>query len=221
MTISWIDIGFILPEILLVVSACAVLLLETIIQKERRDILAYASLVALALAAYATVRFMWMDLSIMDGRFILDPYSNFFKIIIYIGAAITILLSLNYLKQERIHLGEYYAFVLFATCGMMVMVSGADLLVIFLGLELTALSFYILAGFKRFELKSMEAAAKYFVLGSFSSGILLFGISLLYGLSGTTNLEAIARHLASMGGAGGARSCLDPSHDFPGGRVWF
>ena len=203
MTLSLADIGAILPEILLVIYACAVLLLEVFIPKERRgDILAYASLVALALAAYATARLMWMDLTVLGGLFILDPYSNFFKLIIYGAAAITILLSMNYLKQENINLGEYYAFILFATTGMMVMVSGADLLVIFLGLELTALSFYILIGFKRFEVKSLEAAAKYFVLGSFSSGILLFGISLLFGLAGTTNLEVLSGLFAAMGAAG-------------------
>ena len=204
MNLTLVDIGGILPEIILVVYACLILLLEAFTSKTQRDFLAYTSLVALALAGYATARLMWVDLPVMGGLFLLDPYSNFFKIIFYIAAAITILLSLNYLKQEKIHLGEYYAFILFATCGMMIMVSGGDLLVIFLGLELTALSFYILTGFKRFERKSLEAAVKYFVLGSFSSGILLFGISLLFGLAGTTNLEMLAHRFASMNGETGA-----------------
>jgi NADH-quinone oxidoreductase subunit N len=206
MTVTPVDIGAILPEIILVIYGCAVLLLETFTSKTQKDILAYWSLAGLALAGYGTARLMWAHESVMGGLFLLDPYSNFFKLVLYIAAAITILLSISYLKQEHINVGEYYAFILFATTGMMVMVSGADLLVIFLGLELTALSFYILVGFKRFDVKSLEAAAKYFVLGSFSSGILLFGISLLFGLAGTTHLETLSRRLQAMVMAGD----LDP-----------
>jgi NADH-quinone oxidoreductase subunit N len=127
--------------------------------------------------------------------FVLDPFGNFFKLLLYAAAAMTILFSMSYLKREGIDLGEYHAFILLATCGMMILVSSSDLITVFLGLELTSISFYILAGFKRFEAKSLEASAKYFILGSFSSAILLFGISLLYGLSGTTNLEALSQHL--------------------------
>lgn len=199
MTIPLADIGAILPEIILSVYACAIFVVEPFLRKERRALLAYAGVAVLGAAFYVTTRLMWADISVFNGMFLLDPYSNFFKLILYVAAALTILLSLNYLTQEKIHLGEYYAFVLLATCGMMLIVSGGDLLMIFLGLELTALSFYILAGWKRTEGRSLEASAKYFVLGSFSSGILLFGISLLYGLSGTTNLEALERHLSSLG----------------------
>ena len=208
MIITAVDIGAILPEIMLVTYACVVLLLEAFSSRGiPKEVLAYWSLAALGLAAFATVRLMWVDLPVMGGLVALDPYSNFFKLILYGAAAITILLSMNYLKQEKINIGEYYAFILFATTGMMVMVSGLDLLVIFLGLELTALSFYVLAGFKRFDRRSLEAAAKYFVLGSFSSGILLFGISLLYGLAGTTNLGEISNRIATISRSGS----LDPA----------
>ncbi|MEK6683687.1 MAG: NADH-quinone oxidoreductase subunit N [Nitrospirota bacterium] len=195
MNFSVTDIGAVLPEIIVAAYACAILLIEPFIPKDRRNILAFFGLAALGLAFYATVNLMWTDLSVMNGMFILDPFGNFFKLILYVAAAMTILLSIGYLKREGIDLGEYYAFILFAACGMMVMVSASDLITVFLGLELASIPFYILAGFKRFEAKSLEASAKYFILGSFSSGILLFGISLLYGLSGTTNLEALAQHL--------------------------
>jgi NADH-quinone oxidoreductase subunit N len=112
---------------------------------------------------------------------------------------LTILMSLSYLKEERIHLAEYYGFILLSLSGMMVMVSAADLLTIYLGTELMSLSLYVLAGFKRFEARSLEASAKYFVLGAFSSGLLLYGISLLYGLTGSTRLEAIAAGIATLG----------------------
>ena len=193
------DVSGILPELVVAGFACLLLLLEAFISKSsKRDMLPMTALIGLAIAASLTVRSMWDHNAVMGGSFLVDPYSNFFKVVLYIASALTILLSINYLKQERINVGEYYAFLLFALSGMMVMVSAGDLLLVFLGLELTALSIYILAGFKRFQQKSMEAAAKYFVLGSFSSGILLFGISLLYGLAGTTNLEGIGRRVTSM-----------------------
>ncbi|HUK56144.1 MAG TPA: NADH-quinone oxidoreductase subunit N [Nitrospiria bacterium] len=195
MNFSVADIGAVLPEIIVAVYACAVLLIEPFLPKDRRDVLAYFGFAALGLAFWGTSRVMWTDLSVLNGMFVLDPFGNFFKLLLYVAAAMTILLSMGYLKREGIHLGEYYAFVLFATCGMMILVSASDLITVFLGLELMSITFYILAGFKRFEEKSLEAAAKYFILGSFSTGILLFGISLLYGLSGTTNLQALALHL--------------------------
>ncbi len=199
MNFSVTDIGAVIPEIIVAVYACAILLVEPFLPKERREILAYFGLAALGLAFYATLQLMWTDLSVLNGMFVLDPFGNFFKLILCVAAAMTILLSMGYLKREGIELGEYYAFVLLATCGMMILVSASDLITVFLGLELMSISFYILAGFKRFEAKSLEASAKYFILGSFSSGILLFGISLLYGLSGTTNLEALGLHLRAEG----------------------
>lgn len=199
MTFSVTDMGAVLPEIILSVYACTVLLLELFIPKGRRGLLAYFALAALGLAFYSTSRLIWTDLRVFNGMFVLDPFSNFFKLILYIAAAMTILLSMDYLKREGIELGEYYAFVLLSTCGMMILVSGADLITIFLGLELMSIPLYILAGFKRFAERSLEASAKYFILGSFSSGILLFGISLLYGMSGTTNLEAVGRTLRGSG----------------------
>jgi NADH-quinone oxidoreductase subunit N len=195
MNFSVTEIGAVLPEIIVAVYACAIILIEPFLPKERREVLAYFGFAALGLAFWGTTRIMWADLTVMNGMFVLDPFANFFKLILYVAAAMTILLSMGYLKRERIELGEYYAFILFATCGMMLLVSASDLITVFLGLELMSITFYILAGFKRFEEKSLEAAAKYFILGSFSSGIQLFGISLLYGLSGTTNLQALAPHL--------------------------
>ena len=111
------------------------------------------------------------------------PMPDSGKLLLYSVTGLTILLSLPYLKAERIHLGEYYGFILLALSGMMVMVSGADLLTIYLGTELMSLSLYVMAGLNRSEPRSLEASAKYFVLGAFSSGILLYGISLLYGAS--------------------------------------
>ena len=103
------------------------------------------------------------------------------------------------MKEERLYFGEYYGFILLALCGMMVMVSATDLLTIYLGTELMSLSLYVMAGLKRSEPRSLEASAKYFVLGAFSSGILLYGISLLYGATGSTRLPEIAAAIAGQG----------------------
>lgn len=191
------DIATILPEMLLTLYACTILMLEPFIPSSRKDILAYASLVALGLAGFASFRLIHLDYPAFSGMYLLDPYSTFFKFLLYIAAALVILLSMNYLKIEKINIGEYYAFLLIATAGMMVMVSGGDLITIYLGLELTSICFYVLAGFRRYEERSIEASAKYFVLGSFSSGVLLYGISILYGLAGTTNLKELANFFAA------------------------
>ena len=142
-------------------------------------------------------------LSAFSDLVVVDGYARFWKLLLYGATGLTILMSLPYLKIEGLHLGEYYGFILLALSGMMVMVSGADLLTIYLGTELMSLSLYVMAGLKRSSPRSLEASAKYFVLGAFSSGLLLYGISLLYGLSGGTRLSTIA-------GALGARGFDDP-----------
>ncbi|MCI0529023.1 MAG: NADH-quinone oxidoreductase subunit N [Nitrospira sp.] len=188
------DLLVILPELVMVGAGCAVLILDLVLPKGQKDLLAYFSLMMLLVAFYGTYRLAFSPtVYAFSGMFVLDPFSNFFKLLLYLATALTILISIRYLEIEHIHLGEYYAFILFSTSGMMIMVSGADLITIYLGLELMSLSLYILSGFKRYERKSIEASAKYFVLGSFSSGVLLFGISLLYGLSGSTQLKDMGK----------------------------
>jgi NADH-quinone oxidoreductase subunit N len=204
MTFNLTDLLVIMPELVIVGAGCAVLILDLVLPKGQKDLLAYFSLMMLLVAFYGTFRLALSPPTYaFNGMFILDPFSNFFKLLLYLATALTILLSIRYLEVERIHLGEYYAFILFSTSGMMVMVSGADLITIYLGLELMSLSLYILSGFKRYERRSIEASAKYFVLGSFSSGVLLFGISLLYGLSGSTHLQDMSRVFQTLQVDGG------------------
>ncbi|HXN07311.1 MAG TPA: NADH-quinone oxidoreductase subunit N [Nitrospiria bacterium] len=193
----------ILPETVITLFACVVLLMEPFTPKEQRYHFGYFAIGGLIAAAISS--FMILNrgsVYAFGGMFILDPFSTFFKYIIYIGSAITILISMRYLDEEDIHLGEYYAFILLATAGMMIMVSAGDLIMVYLGLETMSISLYVMAGFKRFEGKSIEAAAKYFVLGSFSSGILLFGISLLFGMTGSTNLMEIENFIKAGALAG-------------------
>src|SRR5260370_18691846 len=115
---------------------------------------------------------------------VVDPFFLFFPILFLSATALVILLSVKYLEIEKEQEGEYYALLLFACVGMMLMASGIDLIVMFLGLETMALSFYVLTGFLRREKRSNEAALKYVLLGAFSSGILAYGFSLLYGFTG-------------------------------------
>ena len=129
------------------------------------------------------------------GMFINDNYSMYFKLIFIVNLAFTLLLSLKYMERQKAEFGEYYSLLLFATAGMMIMASAGDFIVLYLGLELMALSTYILAGIKRHDIKSNEAALKYFLLGAFTSALLLYGISLIYGLTSTTNLYIIAGRL--------------------------
>ncbi len=185
----------ILPELVMVTTALLVLVLDFFVEKEHKAVLGWFSLGGIIIAAYVSSGFMTMSGSFFDGTFLIDPFSTYFKFVFYIACGLGILVSINYLKIEEINRGEYYALMLFATTGMMMMASGGDLITLYLGLELMALSVYILAGFMRRDSRSNEAAIKYLVLGAFSSGIMVYGMSLLYGLSGTTKLSGILAFL--------------------------
>lgn len=187
----------IMPEIVVLVVAMSLLIAEVFLEREHRRYLAYFAVTGLVVAGIQTLRLRGLDVTAFSGMFVLDDYAIFFKMLFYAAAGLAVLISMNYIKIEGIEMGEYYALILFAVTGMMIMASGADLISIYLGLELMALSVYILAGFMRNSVKSNEAALKYFLLGAFSSGILLYGIATIYGITGTTNLKEIAGFLAT------------------------
>jgi NADH-quinone oxidoreductase subunit N len=167
----------ILPELLVMTAGCLVLVLDPVLSASRKEWLAYLSLASLGAAFVAAYWFMGTPTqSIFSGLYTLDAYATFWKLLLISVSALIVLLAKANLRQEQIDIPEFYAFILLSLAGMMVMVSGTDLLVIYLGIELMSISFYFMAGFKRFDRRSMEAAAKYFILGSLSSGILLYGI---------------------------------------------
>lgn len=199
MTLPLSDLAAILPELIIVAAACLVLILDPITPLARKPWLAWIGLAALAASFMVTYSQMGARVSAFSDLMVVDRYACFWKLLLYVASGMTILLSLAYLKAERINLAEYYGFLLLALSGMMIMVSAVDLLTIYLGTELMSLSLYVLAGFKRSEGRSLEASAKYFVLGTFSSGILLYGISLLYGVAGNTRLATIATAIESRG----------------------
>jgi NADH-quinone oxidoreductase subunit N len=134
--------------------------------------------------------------STFNGLWVLDNYGRFFKLIFLIGTGLTILISIKYIKQEAMPPGEYYAMLLMATLGMMIMASSTDLMPIFLGIELMSISLYVLTGYARTRMISNEAALKYFLLGSFATGFLLYGIALLYGATGTTRIQGIFTYIS-------------------------
>jgi len=192
MTLPLADLVVILPELLVVGMACLLLVLDPITPAIKKDLLAWMSLGVVVVCSVVTMSGFGGRVMAFSDLVVVDSYAVFWKMLLYLVSGLTILLSMGYLKEEKIQLAEYYAFVLLALTGMMVMVSGADLLTIYLGIELMSITLYIMAGFKRFEARSIESSAKYFVLGAFSSGILLYGISIVFGVTGSTRLVEIA-----------------------------
>jgi NADH-quinone oxidoreductase subunit N len=190
--ISTTDFYYILPELVLTAGALLVLIADVALPKSARGALAWVSLLAIGATLAALVPFAHTRVEVAHGLIAVDQFGLFFKVIFLVAAAMTILMSTRYLDVEGAPPGEYYFLILCATLGMMVMAGGIDLVTILIGLETMAVSFYILAGFIKPNQRSNEAAVKYFLLGAFSLGILLYGMSLMYGLSGTTNLRVMA-----------------------------
>jgi NADH-quinone oxidoreductase subunit N len=190
--ISTSDFYYILPELVITAGALLVLVADVLLPRAQRGALGWVTLGVLAATLYALTPFRSTHVEVAHGLMAVDQFGLFFKAVFLVAAAITVLMSMRYLEIEGASPGEYYFLILCATLGMMVMAGGIDLITIFIGLETMAVSFYILAGFIKPNQRSNEAAVKYFLLGAFSLGILLYGMSLMYGLSGTTNLRVMA-----------------------------
>ncbi|MEW6068072.1 MAG: NADH-quinone oxidoreductase subunit N [Nitrospirota bacterium] len=188
------DITPIIPELIMTGLALLILLADLIIK--RKDILALFSILGVGLVVCSLTCAYGIT---FGGMFISDNYSTFFKLIFLINVVLSVLISVKYIVIEKVNFGEYYSLILFSTIGMMIMASAGDIIVLYLGLELMALSTYVLAGFIRHDTRSNEAALKYFLLGAFSSAILLYGTSLIYGLTGTTDLKAISQFISENG----------------------
>jgi NADH-quinone oxidoreductase subunit N len=196
--ISVHDFYNILPELVLTGGALLVLVADVLLGRTRGTALAAITLGVIVLTAASLVPFRDVHAVVANGLLAVDRFALFFKIVFLMAAAITVLMSVRFLEIEGASPGEYYFLILCATLGMMIMAGGIDLISIFIGLETMAVSFYILAGFMKPNQRSNEAAVKYFLLGAFSLGILLYGMSLMYGLSGTTNLRQMAVIFASQ-----------------------
>ncbi len=192
------DFRFLLPEIVLTTGALILLLADLMVPRDKQSVLAWVALAVLAATGVALVPVADAHVQISHGLIAVDRFALFFKVIFLGSAALTVLMSVRYLEVEGTRAGEYYFLILCATLGMMFMAGGTDLITLFIGLETMAIAFYILVGFLKPSRRSNEAAVKYFLLGAFSLGILLYGMSILYGLSGTTNLRSIATALVGQ-----------------------
>jgi NADH-quinone oxidoreductase subunit N len=186
------------PEMLLAVGAVVLLMVGAAINKERSILVSYAS-VLLLLATAALILFAPAEGVLFNGVFIADSFSRFMKVLVLGGSAFSLLLALPRAEENGTHKFEYAILIILATLGMMAMVSANDLMSLYVGLELQSLSLYVLAAIKREDGKATEAGLKYFVLGALSSGILLYGASLIYGFTGHTNLQEIVLAIASEG----------------------
>jgi len=181
-----------MPEIVITLFACVVMLLEPFLSDKRKWILPHLSWIGVFIAAYFCLPLWNSNLSLWEGQALGDNLAVIFKIIFLLGTLLTILIS--YLKSGHSWGGEYYSLILFSTLGMMIMASSSDLIVIFLGLEVMSIALYVLAGFNRTDLKSNESAMKYFLMGAFSTGFLLYGIALIYGTTGSTNVNILVNN---------------------------
>jgi NADH-quinone oxidoreductase subunit N len=185
----------IMPEVALAALAIFLIALDLVLPDGRKRMLAYVGAAGLVIPAALVVGMAgWREVS-FSGTFVVDDLSTFFKVIFLIAAALVLLSGAGYIEQRTRHPGEFYALVLFSTLGMLFMASSRELVTLYVSLELTSIMLYILAGYLKKELGSTEAGLKYLLLGALSSTVLLYGIALLYGASGTTVLPDIAQRI--------------------------
>ncbi|MDQ6986800.1 MAG: NADH-quinone oxidoreductase subunit N [Mariprofundaceae bacterium] len=188
-----------IPEMFVAVMAMVVLMWDLFLPKERKHWNGYLAIITCIVAGVLTLNVATSEsVSAFYGFFVLDPFAAYAKFLIYAGTALAIIISLDYIKDE-FGVGEYYALMLFGMLGMMLMASSSNFVTMYLGLELMALCTYVLVGFQRDVLRSSEASLKYFILGSLASGFLLYGISFLYGVTGSFDFAEVGAGLAHSG----------------------
>ena len=191
----------VLPEIVLVVGAMALLMFGAFRGERTARIVNVLAMLLLVLVAIIIVQLPAGRLVTFGGSFVVDPFARFLKLLALAGSAVAILISLDYLTAQRQEKFEYAILILLSTAGMLMLISAADLIALYLGLELMSLALYVVAAIERDSARSTEAGLKYFVLGALSSGMLLYGASLVYGFTGTVSFAGIAK-AAGQGGIG-------------------
>ena len=186
-----IDYSAILPELIVGGFALLVMLVTPFISRGVRWITGHLASVGLMAAAIAIWSAWGTDVTTFAGLYTVDMFSSLFKLVFLLGSLLVIMMSDNYVRRLELPAGEYYSLILFATFGMMMMSSAADLIVFFIGLEIMSIALYVLAGFRRDDLKSNEASLKYFLLGAFATGFVVFGIAFVYGALGSTSIDYV------------------------------
>lgn len=203
-----VNFSLVLPETIVSVAGVLVMLVDAFTHRQDRPWMTGTLSLAGIVAAAVSCLWLWPAAAgagaatAFNGMIVLDRMRLSFTLVFLIVAVLTVFVSMIWVEWERLPAGEFHSLLLFATAGMMLMASGGDLVIIFLGLELLSIATYVMAGFRRTDLRSNESSMKYFILGSFSSAFLLYGIALVYGgtvradgLAGTTNLREIASRL--------------------------
>jgi NADH-quinone oxidoreductase subunit N len=198
MQINYNDFSAILPLIILIVWACVLLLVDLFIPKDRKGVTAFLAALGLALTLSFTVTQIGREATGFNGMVTLDGFATFTSALILVSGLLGIALAYGYLKRMGIERGEYYSLMLFSITGMLLMTQAYDLIIVFLALELLSIPLYVLAAFARPNLQSEEAGLKYFLLGSFSTGFIVYGIALIFGATGTTSLSGIVASTPSL-----------------------
>jgi NADH-quinone oxidoreductase subunit N len=193
------DFVRILPELVLSFFALLVMMLEPLVPAGRKVALGWLSLAGVLLAGIMTAGIAKYPGAAFSASISNDGFSVYLIGLLLAIAALTLLGSMSYLERDAIDHGEFYALILMATAGGAFMVASTDLIMIFIGLEISSISTYILAGYRRGELQSNESSIKYFLLGSFATAFFLYGIAFVYGLTGSTNLDVVREKLANSG----------------------
>ncbi|MDQ1242945.1 MAG: NADH-quinone oxidoreductase subunit, partial [Pseudomonadota bacterium] len=199
-TITRLDLFLAAPEIFLLTAACVILLVDLFLDDGKRAITFILSLVALAGAAWVTARTgVEVRTVAWHGTYVADPLGNLLKVVAYGAVAVAFLYAFGYLQKRGLLKGEFFVLGLFALLGIMVLISANSLVTLYLGVELLALSLYAMVAFNRDSAVSAEAAIKYFVLGSIASGALLYGMSMIYGVTGSLQLGQVSEAVAAFG----------------------
>ncbi len=181
-----------LPEVFLAFSTMVLLMLGVFRSDGHTRIISWFAVLVLGLTLLLVLDDLGGTRRAFGDIFIVDAFAQFMKVLVLIGSSFAVVMSLGYIEREKIARFEYPILILFATLGMMMMISANDLISLYLGLELQSLSLYVIAAFRRDSTRSTEAGLKYFVLGALSSGMLLYGASMVYGFAGTTGFDRLA-----------------------------
>src|SRR5688572_12962556 len=200
MNIPEIDLYSILPVLVLSVFGIAIMVLEPFLSRTNRaksTALGWLAFAGTLVAGASVIPMHTHPGPAYSNLWIVDEFSIFFHLLFIFIAAVTTLISIDYLRQQNMNHAEYYALLLFATAGMLIMAGSNELMMIFIGLEILSIGTYVMAGFRRTDLRSNESALKYFLLGSFASAFFLYGVALIFGAAGSTNLLAIAESVRS------------------------
>jgi len=190
-SLPYLDLARILPEIVLTIFGTIVMVLEPLLPDRRKRMLGRLAVAGLLLGLWAVAIAHLYEGEAFGGMLVIDGFATFFRTLVIVVGLLCVLCSLHYVERERPDSGEYYALILFSIVGQSLMAASGELIILFIGLEISSIATYVLAGYLRHDIRNNEAAIKYFLLGSFATAFLLYGVAWIYGGTGTTNLAEI------------------------------